>query len=195
MVNEAPKEEIIDPVVEPSKPIEEVPQEIIEQVEPVEETKPSEEALPPANEKKERKKPSTKKKKETKPEEKKVTRKPRKKKESSSDAVNLPLLDESKPVVDSPNEEIKEPTPVVLEETPESPIEEKPIENVPVEPLPEKEETPASLIETKNEKAPKKEKEKFVRNVPTFRAEKNYVFIKTRKSPKAKKVVLKGKLK
>lgn len=193
VVNEAPKEEITDPVVEPSKPIEEVPQEIIEQVEPVEETKPSEEALPPAKEKKERKKPSTKKKKETKPEEKKVTRKPRKKKESSSDAVNLPLLDESKPVVDSPNEEIKEPTPVIVpEEIPEPVIEEKPIENVS---LPEKEETPASLIETKKEEAPKKEKEKFVRNVPTFRAEKNYVFIKTRKSPKAKKVVLKGKLK
>lgn len=193
LVNEAPKEEITDPVVEPSKPIEEVPQEIIEQVEPVEETKPSEEALPPVKEKKERKKPSTKKKKETKPEEKKVTRKPRKKKESSSDAVNLPLLDESKPVVDSPNEEIKEPTPVIVpEEIPEPVIEEKPIENVS---LPEKEETPASLIETKKEEAPKKEKEKFVRNVPTFRAEKNYVFIKTRKSPKAKKVVLKGKLK
>lgn len=193
VVNEAPKEEITDPVVEPSKPIEEVPQEIIEQVEPVEETKPSEETLPPAKEKKERKKPSTKKKKETKPEEKKVTRKPRKKKESSSDAVNLPLLDESKPVVDSPNEEIKEPTPVIVpEEIPEPVIEEKPIENVS---LPEKEETPASLIETKKEEAPKKEKEKFVRNVPTFRAEKNYVFIKTRKSPKAKKVVLKGKLK
>lgn len=193
VVNEAPKEEITDPVVEPSKPIEEVPQEIIEQVEPVEETKPSEEALPPVKEKKERKKPSTKKKKETKPEEKKVTRKPRKKKESSSDAVNLPLLDESKPVVDSPNEEIKELTPVIIpEEIPEPVIEEKPIENVS---LPEKEETPASLIETKKEEAPKKEKEKFVRNVPTFRAEKNYVFIKTRKSPKAKKVVLKGKLK
>ncbi len=193
VVNEAPKEEITDPVVEPSKPIEEVPQEIIEQVEPVEETKPSEEALPPVKEKKERKKPSSKKKKETKPEEKKVTRKPRKKKESSSDAVNLPLLDESKPVVDSPNEEIKEPTPVIVpEEIPEPVIEEKPIENVS---LPEKEETPASLIETKKEEAPKKEKEKFVRNVPTFRAEKNYVFIKTRKSPKAKKVVLKGKLK
>ena len=193
VVNEAPKEEITNPVVEPSKPIEEVPQEIIEQVEPVEETKPSEEALPPAKEKKERKKPSSKKKKETKPEEKKVTRKPRKKKESSSDAVNLPLLDESKPVVDSPNEEIKEPTPVIVpKEIPEPVIEEKPIENVS---LPEKEETPASLIETKKEEAPKKEKEKFVRNVPTFRAEKNYVFIKTRKSPKAKKVVLKGKLK
>ena len=40
-----------------------------------------------------------------------------------------------------------------------------------------------------------KAKEKFVKNVPTFRMEKNYVFIKTRKSPKAKKVVLKGKLK
>lgn len=249
VVNEAPKEDVIDPVVEPSKPIEEVPQEIIEQVEPVEEIKPSEdtpieplpekeetpvvneapiepqkeestneevepskpieenakeneplpqeapkeEPLPPIKEKKERKKPSPKKKKETKPEEKKAMRKPRKKKESSSDAVNLPLLDESKPVVDSPNEEIKEPTPVIVpEETPEPVIEEKPIENVS---LPEKEATPASLIETKKEEAPKKEKEKFVRNVPTFRAEKNYVFIKTRKSPKAKKVVLKGKLK
>ena len=107
--------------------------------------------------------------------------------------MNLPLLDESKPVVDSPNEEIKELTPVIIpEEIPEPVIEEKPIENVS---LPEKEETPASLIETKKEEAPKKEKEKFVRNVPTFRAEKNYVFIKTRKSPKAKKVVLKGKLK
>ena len=107
--------------------------------------------------------------------------------------MNLPLLDESKPVVDSPNEEIKEPTPVIVpEEIPEPVIGEKPIENVS---LPEKEETPASLIETMKEEAPKKEKEKFVRNVPTFRAEKNYVFIKTRKSPKAKKVVLKGKLK
>lgn len=206
---EKPIEEVLP--VEEKKPIEEIKpeekrieeapvilseetsKEQVQQSEPIEETKPSEEALPPAKEKKERKKPSTKKKKETKPEEKKVTRKPRKKKESSSDAVNLPLLDESKPVVDSPNEEIKEPTPVIVpEEIPEPVIEEKPIENVS---LPEKEETPASLIETKKEEAPKKEKEKFVRNVPTFRAEKNYVFIKTRKSPKAKKVVLKGKLK
>lgn len=193
VVNEAPiepqKEESTNEEVEPSKPIEETAKEN----EPLPEEAPKEESLPPVKEKKERKKPSPKKKKETKPEEKKATRKPRKKKESSSDAVNLPLLDESKPVVDSPNEEAKEPTPVIVpEETPEPVIEEKPIENVS---LPEKEETPVSLIETKKEKAPTKEKEKFVRNVPTFRAEKNYVFIKTRKSPKAKKVVLKGKLK
>lgn len=189
VVNETPKEEITDPVVESAKPIEENAKEN----EPLPEEAPKEEPLPPVKEKKERKKPSPKKKKETKPEEKKATRKPRKKKESSSDAVNLPLLDESKPVVDSPNEEIKEATPVIVpEEIPEPVIEEKPIENLS---LPEKEETPASLIETKKEKAPTKEKEKFVRNVPTFRAEKNYVFIKTRKSPKAKKVVLKGKLK
>lgn len=189
VVNETPKEEITDPAVEPAKPIEENAKEN----EPLPEEAPKEEPLPPVKEKKERKKPSPKKKKETKPEEKKATRKPRKKKESSSDAVNLPLLDESKPVVDSPNEEIKEATPVIVpEEIPEPVIEEKPIENLS---LPEKEETPASLIETKKEKAPTKEKEKFVRNVPTFRAEKNYVFIKTRKSPKAKKVVLKGKLK
>ena len=110
--------------------------------------------------------------------------------------MNLPLLDETKPVVDIPQEETKEPAPVVLEKIPESPIEEKPIENAPVEPLPEKEETPAtSLAETKTGKNPTKTKEKFVKNVPTFRMEKNYVFIKTRKSPKAKKVVLKGKLK
>lgn len=193
VVNEAPiepqKEESTNEEVEPSKPIEENAKEN----EPLPEEAPKEEPLPPVKEKKERKKPSSKKKKETKPEEKKATRKPRKKKESSSDAVSLPLLDESKPVVDSPNEEIKEPTPIIVpEEIPEPVIEEKPSENVS---LPEKEETPASLIETKKDKAPKKEKEKFVRNVPTFRAEKNYVFIKTRKSPKAKKVVLKGKLK
>lgn len=193
VVNEAPiepqKEESTNEEVEPSKPIEENAKEN----EPLPEEAPKEEPLPPVKEKKERKKPSSKKKKETKPEEKKATRKPRKKKESSSDAVSLPLLDESKPVVDSPNEEIKEPTPIIVpEEIPEPVIEEKPSENVS---LPEKEETPASLIETKKEEAPKKEKEKFVRNVPTFRAEKNYVFIKTRKSPKAKKVVLKGKLK
>lgn len=193
VVNETPiepqKEELTNEEVEPSKPIEETAKEN----EPLPEEAPKEESLPPVKEKKERKKPSPKKKKETKPEEKKATRKPRKKKESSSDAVNLPLLDESKPVVDSPNEEVKEPTPVIVpKEIPEPVIEEKPSENVS---LPEKEPTPASLIETKKEEAPKKEKEKFVRNVPTFRAEKNYVFIKTRKSPKAKKVVLKGKLK
>lgn len=186
---EPQKEELTNEEVEPSKPIEENAKEN----EPLPQEAPKEEPLPPIKEKKERKKPSSKKKKETKPEEKKATRKPRKKKESSSDAVNLPLLDESKPVVDSPNEEVKEPTPVIVpKEIPEPVIEEKPSENVS---LPEKEPTPASLIETKKEEAPKKEKEKFVRNVPTFRAEKNYVFIKTRKSPKAKKVVLKGKLK
>lgn len=193
VVNEAPiepqKEESTNEEVEPSKPIEENAKEN----EPLPQEAPKEEPLPPVKEKKERKKPSPKKKKETKTEEKKATRKPRKKKEPSSDAVNLPLLDDSRPVVDSPNEEIKEPTPVIVsEEIPEPVIEEKPIENLS---LPEKEETPASIIETKKEKAPTKEKEKFVRNVPTFRAEKNYVFIKTRKSPKAKKVVLKGKLK
>lgn len=180
VVDETPiepqKEETINEVVEPFKPVEETP---LEEVPHVEEILAETEPLPLAKEKKARKKPSPRKKKETKPEE-----------------VNLPLLDETKPVVDIPQEEIKEPTPVVLEETPESSIQEKPIENVPVEPLPEKEETPAtSLAETKTEKNPTKAKEKFVKNVPTFRMEKNYVFIKTRKSPKAKKVVLKGKLK
>lgn len=180
VVDETPiepqKEETTNEVVEPSKPVEETP---LEEVPHVEEILAETEPLPLAKEKKARKKPSPRKKKETKPEE-----------------VNLPLLDETKPVVDIPQEEIKEPTPVVLEETPESSIQEKPIENVPVEPLPEKEETPAtSLAETKTEKNPTKAKEKFVKNVPTFRMEKNYVFIKTRKSPKAKKVVLKGKLK
>lgn len=180
VVDETPiepqKEETINEVVEPFKPVEETP---LEEVPHVEEILAETEPLPLAKEKKARKKPSPRKKKETKPEE-----------------VNLPLLDETKPVVDIPQEEIKEPTPVVLEETPESSIQEKPIENVPVEPLPEKEETPAtSLAETKTEKNPTKTKEKFVKNVPTFRMEKNYVFIKTRKSPKAKKVVLKGKLK
>lgn len=184
---EAQKEETTNEVVEPSKPIEETP---LEDVPHVEEIPAETESLPLVKEKKARKK------KETKPEEKKPAKKPRKKKKPSSEEVNLPLLDETKPVVDIPQEEIKEPTPVVLEEIPESPIEEKPIENVPVEPLPEKEETPAtSLAETKTEKNPTKAKEKFVKNVPTFRMEKNYVFIKTRKSPKAKKVVLKGKLK
>lgn len=187
---EAQKEETTNEVVEPSKPEEEVPLEDVPQAEPVEEIPAETEPLPLVKEKKARKK------KETKPEEKKPAKKPRKKKKPSSEEVNLPLLDETKPVVDIPQEEIKEPTPVVLEETSESPIEEKPIENTPAEPLPEKEETPAtSLAETKTEKNPTKVKEKFVKNVPTFRMEKNYVFIKTRKSPKAKKVVLKGKLK
>lgn len=191
VVDETPiepqKEETTNEVVEPSKSVEETP---LEDVPPVEEIPAETEPLPLVKEKKARKK------KETKPEEKKPAKKPRKKKKPSSEEVNLPLLDETKPVVDIPQEEIKEPTPVVLEEIPESPIEVKPVENVPVEPLPEKEETPAtSLAETKTEKNPTKAKEKFVKNVPTFRMEKNYVFIKTRKSPKAKKVVLKGKLK
>lgn len=191
VVDEAPiepqKEETTNEVVEPSKPVEEAP---LEDVPHVEEIPAETEPLPLVKEKKARKK------KETKPEEKKPAKKPRKKKKPSSEEVNLPLLDETEPVVDIPQEEIKEPTPVVLEETSESSIEEKPIENVPAEPLPEKEETPAtSLAETKTEKNPTKAKEKFVKNVPTFRMEKNYVFIKTRKSPKAKKVVLKGKLK
>lgn len=194
VVDETPiepqKEETTNEVVEPSKPEEEVPLEDVPQAEPVEEIPAETEPLPLVKEKKARKK------KETKPEEKKPAKKPRKKKKPSSEEVNLPLLDETKPVVDIPQEEIKEPTPVVLEEIPGSPIEGKPIENAPVEPLPEKEETPAtSLAETKTEKNPTKAKEKFVKNVPTFRMEKNYVFIKTRKSPKAKKVVLKGKLK
>lgn len=194
VVDETPiepqKEETTNEVVEPSKPEEEVPLEDVPQAEPVEEIPAETEPLPLVKEKKARKK------KETKPEEKKPAKKPRKKKKPSSEEVNLPLLDETKPVVDIPQDETKEPTPVVLEETPESPIEVKPVENVPVEPLPEKEETPAtSLAETKTEKNPTKAKEKFVKNVPTFRMEKNYVFIKTRKSPKAKKVVLKGKLK
>ncbi len=194
VVDETPiepqKEETTNEVVEPSKPEEEVPLEDVPQAEPVEEIPAETEPLPLVKEKKARKK------KETKPEEKKPAKKPKKKKKPSSEEVNLPLLDETKPVVDTPQEEIKEPTPVVLEEIPESPIEVKPVENVPVEPLPEKEETPAtSLAETKTEKNPTKAKEKFVKNVPTFRMEKNYVFIKTRKSPKAKKVVLKGKLK
>ena len=187
---EAQKEETTNEVVEPSKPEEEVPLEDVPQAEPVEEIPAETEPLPVVKEKKARKK------KETKPEEKKPAKKPRKKKKPSSEEVNLPLLDETKPVVDIPQEEIKEPTPVVLEEIPGSPIEGKPIENAPAEPLPEKEETPAtSLAETKTEKNPTKAKEKFVKNIPTFRMEKNYVFIKTRKSPKAKKVVLKGKLK
>lgn len=211
VVDETPiepqKEETTNEVVEPSKSVEETP---LEDVPHVEEIPAETEPLPLVKEKKARKK------KETKPEEKKPAKKPRKKKKPSSEEVNLPLLDETKPVVDIPQEEIKEPIPVVLEETPESPIEVKPVENVPVEPLPEKEETPAtSLAETKTEKNPTKTKEwlvenvstfrmdkdhtktkeKFVKNVPTFRMEKNYVFIKTRKSPKAKKVVLKGKLK
>lgn len=191
VVDETPiepqKEETTNEVVEPSKSVEEAS---LEDVPHVEEIPAETEPLPLVKEKKARKK------KETKPEEKKPAKKPRKKKKPSSEEVNLPLLDETKPVVDIPQEETKEPTPVVLEEIPESPIEEKPIENTPAEPLPEKEETPAtSLAETKTEKNPTKTKEKFVKNVPTFRMEKNYVFIKTRKSPKAKKVVLKGKLK
>ena len=191
VVDETPiepqKEETTNEVVEPSKPVEETP---LEDVPHVEEIPAETEPLPLVKEKKARKK------KETKPEEKKPTKKPRKKKKPSSEEVNLPLLDETKPVVDIPQEETKEPAPVVLEKIPESPIEEKPIENTPAEPLPEKEETPAtSLAETKTGKNPTKTKEKFVKNVPTFRMEKNYVFIKTRKSPKAKKVVLKGKLK
>lgn len=180
VVDETPiepqKEETTNEVVEPSKSVEATP---LEDVPHVEEIPAETEPLPLVKEKKARKKPSPRKKKEIKPEE-----------------VNLPLLDETKPVVDIPQEETKEPTPVVLEEIPESPIEVKPVENTPAEPLPEKEETPAtSLAETKTEKNPTKAKEKFVKNVPTFRMEKNYVFIKTRKSPKAKKVVLKGKLK
>ncbi len=111
--------------------------------------------------------PATKEEKEIKPftKERKPTKKPKKKKASSSEAVTLPLLDESKPVYFSSLEEEKEPTPVV------------------------------SFSETSQGRAPTNEKEKFMKNVPAFKAEKNYVFIKTRKSPKAKKVVLKGKLK
>ncbi|GEM_PF-727887 len=111
--------------------------------------------------------PATKEEKEIKPstKERKPAKKPKKKKVSSSEAVTLPLLDESKPVYFSSLEEEKEPTPVV------------------------------SFSETSQGRAPTNEKEKFMKNVPAFKAEKNYVFIKTRKSPKAKKVVLKGKLK
>lgn len=148
------------PVIE-QQPVEETPTEPTPTVE-----EPKEETPVVIKEPKKR---SQRKKKETPTPEKKPAKKPRNKKESVSKPVVLPLLDESMPVVDTPTEtpaeEVKEPTPVVIF------------------PEPEKKETP------------NKPKEKFVRNVPTFRAEKNYVFIKTRKSPKAKKVILKGKLK
>ncbi len=98
-----------------------------------------------------------------------------------------PVVDE--PVVDEPV--IEEPS---IEETPtepqiiEAPIEEEKIEETPIETKPIEENAPS-----KEEQEPFKKK--YVRDVPSFRAEKDYVFIKTRKSPKAKKVTLKGKLK
>lgn len=170
-ITEKPVETVEDVPTEVIEPIQ--PEEVQEQVaEPVSETKPEELVLEKEETPvvvKETKKRSPRKKKETPVKEEKPVRKPRKKEEPVSEAVTLPLLDESLPVVDSlkekPLEEEKEPTPVV------------------------------TFPESKEKETSKQPKEKFVRNVPTFRAEKNYVFIKTRKSPKAKKVVLKGKLK
>ncbi len=107
-------------------------------------------------------------------------------------------LQEETPVVEDtpapePVEPVLEPEPVVEEQPVPEPIPE-PVEETPIE-EPQEEGTPAST-ESENEDTPADApKEKFKRDVPTFRAEKNYVFIKTRKSDKAKKVVLKGKLK
>ncbi len=172
VIEEVQPEPIPEPVEEtPTEPVSEEPTPVEEpQPEHVEE-KPIIEETPvepaPIKEKPKRKRSPRKKKEETPSSEvkEKKPRKPRKKKE--------PL-----PVVEEP---IVEPTPIV-EEEPQP------------EPTPVIEETPIE------QEAPREEnnntpKEKFVRNVPTFRAEKNYVFIKTRKSEKAKKVVLKGKLK
>ena len=124
--------------------------------------------------------------------------------ETPAESIEEPIENEPRepqeetPVVEDipakePVEPVLEPEPVVEEApapepTPET-VEETPIEE------PQEEPTPASTESEKEETSIDAPKEKFKRDVPTFRAEKNYVFIKTRKSDKAKKVVLKGKLK
>ncbi len=136
----------------------------------------------PVEDKPKKKRAPRKKKEETPTEEikEKKPRKPRKKKEplpvvepEPTPIVEEPIKEEPAPIVEEP---LVQETPVVEEATP---VVEEPVSETPAE-------------ETSKENAPK---EKYVRNVPTFRAEKDYVFIKTRKSNKAKKVVLKGKLK
>ncbi len=136
--------------------------------------------------------------------------------EKPAEIENSPV--ESQPIVEeSPlQEEIPVETPSNdipdVEETPaeEETIEEKPAdspsespntEELPIEPSPIIKDEPQTDIEaeTKEElqssSSKGESKKKYVRDVPSFRAEKDYVFIKTRKSPKAKKVTLKGKLK
>lgn len=103
---------------------------------------------------------------------------------------------------DVPNVEETPTEEEIVEETPaDLPSEASNTEESPVEPSPIIEEEPQTDVEpeTKEETQPSSSKgepkKKYVRDVPSFRAEKDYVFIKTRKSPKAKKVTLKGKLK
>lgn len=178
----APTEEPQEESVAEEKPVEEpIIEETPAEVQPIEE-KPKRKRSPrkkkepteetPAEDKPKKKRAPRKKKEETPaPEVKeKKPRKPRKKKE--------PL-----PVVEP------EPTPIVEELIKEEPL---PVIEEPIVPETPVEEPVTETPETPKENSPK---EKFVRDVPTFRAEKNYVFIKTRKSDKAKKVVLKGKLK
>ncbi len=136
--------------------------------------------------------------------------------EKSAEIENSPV--ESQPIVEeSPiQEEIPAETPSndipdveetpaeeeTIEETPsDSPSETSNVEESPVEPSPIIEDEPQTDVEAETKEEPQQPsskgepKKKYVRDVPSFRAEKDYVFIKTRKSPKAKKVTLKGKLK
>ncbi len=197
------------PVVE-EEPIEEPQEQPVEEPLPteepvIEEEKPSEEPIieetpvepAPIEEKPKRKRSPRKKKEPT--EEKPVEDKPKKKRapRKKKEETPTPEVKEKKPrkkkeplpVVEPEPTPIVEPAPVVEEPiVPETPVVEEPIVETPTE---------EQVPETSVQKTPKENspKEKFVRDVPTFRSEKNYVFIKTRKSDKAKKVVLKGKLK
>lgn len=129
----------------------------------------------------------------------------------NSPTESQPIVEESPMQKEIPAETPSNDVPNV-EETPaeEETIEEKPAdspsefpntEELPIEPSPIIEDEPQTDIEAETKEEPQsssskgESKKKYVRDVPSFRAEKDYVFIKTRKSPKAKKVTLKGKLK
>ncbi len=129
----------------------------------------------------------------------------------NSPAESQPIVEES-PIqeeipAETPSNDIPdvEETPAeeeTIEETPaDSPSESPNTEELPIEPSPIIEDEPQTDIEAETKEEPQQpsskgeSKKKYVRDVPSFRAEKDYVFIKTRKSPKAKKVTLKGKLK
>ncbi len=111
-----------------------------------------------------------------------IENEPREPQEETPVIEDTPAPEPVEPVVE-PEPKVEEPQPEPIPEPEEEIPTEEPQEEQP-QTVPEEEET---LDEDSNEK--------FVRDVPTFRAEKNFVFIKTRKSNKAKKVVLKGKLK
>ena len=112
-----------------------------------------------------------------------------------TEPVSEPIVEETPKENPQVEEPVNEP-----EEIEESPVEVQPIEESPAVTEPSNiEETPveepSENVETPSKEETEPSKKKFVRDVPSFRAEKDYVFIKTRKSSKAKKVVLKGKLK